>query len=144
MKIQNNNQRYFNRCNKYGVPVLRSEHPWVNQFVGEHLRSIREMAARGSVVHRVDIAIVRQAKGGPVSSEGETALNSAPIPGDQRREDIQVSGILEDTAECYAFSFDRPPAFDSSLPSTLYVIEASFRTMVLKLNSALASLPKLG
>ena len=126
------------------MPVLRSEHPWVNQFVGEHLCSIREMAVRRSAVHRVDIAIVRQAKGGSISAAGETALNSAPVPGDQSREDSQVSGILEDTAECYAFSFDRPPGFDCSLPSTLYVIEASFRTMVLKLNSALVSLPKLG
>ena len=117
------------------MPVLRSEHPWVNKFVGDHLRSVRDMVASGSDVRRIDIAVLSDnANGNYGSSEVGTA----------KSEKEQNRGTREDTAECYAFRFDRPPSFDASHPSSLGAVEAHFRAMLLKLNSALASLPKLG
>jgi len=130
-------ERVFTRCSKFGVPLLRSEHPWVNQFVADHLRSVHEMAASCSAVRHIDIAVLSNSKGNSNSSGDGTAQNSDTSEKKQNR------GSREDTAECYAFRFDRPPAFDASQPSGLGAIEASFRAMLLKLNSALASLPKL-
>ena len=123
----------------FGVPVLRSEHPWVNQFVGEHLRSVHEMVGSGSAVRRIDVAVLSNAKGNSNSSGEGTTQNS------NLSEKKENRGSREDTAaECYAFRFHRPPSFDPSQPSSLGAVESNFRAMLLKLNSALASLPKLG
>jgi len=132
-------QRVFTRCSKFGVPVLRSEHPRVNQFVGDHLRSVHEMVEGGSAVCRVDVAVLSNAKSDSNSSVEGTGKSLHPSEKGQ-----QNRGGREDICESFAFRFHRPTSFDVSHPSGLGVVESNFRTMLLKLNSALASLPKLG
>jgi hypothetical protein len=109
-------ERIFERCSKFGVPVLRSEHPWVNQFLGDHLRSLRNLVAfeRNSGVRRVDVVLLN---------------------------------VAEDRAvESYVFRFD-PTDFEfsgrQSSPEVLGGLDLSFRSLLLKLNSAMATLPKL-
>jgi len=131
-------QRVFTRCSKFGVPVLRSEHPRVNQFIGDHLRSVHEMMESGSAVCRVDVAVLSNAKSDSNSSVEGTGKSLPPSEKEQ-----QNRGGREDICESYAFRFHRPASFDVSHPSGLGVVESNFRTMLLKLNSALASLPKL-
>ena len=121
------------------MPVLRSEHPRVNQFVGDHLRSVHEMVDSGSAVCCVDVAVLSNAKSETNPSVEGTEKSLDPVEKGQ-----QNRGGREDVCESYAFRFHRPASFDVSHPSGLGVVESNFRTMLLKLNSALASLPKLG
>ena len=132
-------RHHYYRCSKFGVPVLRSEHPRVNQFIGDHLRSVHEMMESGSAVCRVDVAVLSNAKSDSNSSVEGTGKSLHPSEKGQ-----QNRGGREDICESFAFRFHRPASFDVSHPSGLGVVESNFRTMLLKLNSALASLPKLG
>ena len=96
------------------------------------------MVCSGSDVRRIDIAVLSDAKCDSNSSGEGTTQNSNPS------EKKGKQGSYKDTTESYAFSFHRPPSFDPSSPSSLGAVESNFRAMLLKLNSAMASLPKQG
>ena len=93
--------------------MVRSTHPWVNQFLGDHLRSVRELIASSShSVSKVDVVI--------------------------------LAGKEETPVESYGLEFDRVSS--ASLldrPDALSRVELTFRSMLLKLNGAMASLAKL-
>ena len=97
------------------------------------------MVDSGNAVCCVDVAVLSNAKSDSNSAVEGTGKSLHPS-----EKEHQNRGGREDISESYAFRFHRPASFDVFHHSGLGVVESNFRTMLLKLNSALASLPKLG
>lgn len=110
----------FAKCKKYGVPIWKCEHPWVNQYLTEHLRSFREVLERRQHLSKLDLVILDASK----------PLETYSFEFDPSR--------LEFKPGCGEGS---RVLFDSEVFAS---VELHFRAMLLKICSSLSGLEPLG
>ena len=106
-------ERIFIKCKKYGVPIWKSEHPWINQYLLEHLRSLKAILEKRQLLERFDLVIL----------DGTNVLETYAFEFDAKR-------IERDKEESSGL-------FDSNVFSS---VELQFRTMLLKISASLSRL----